>query len=426
MAADYFPEGSAPEPGALAGKAPRRGGFKRWLFLTLATVAGCWYGWHWWQQRQMYEATDDAQLAADLVPVTSEIAGRVSAVDVEEHEEVAAGQLLVELDARPYEIAVHKAEAALHVAERQAAAAKAGVALSSSQASAQMTQADGGVSQAAASTATAESQVVQAEFDAKAAQDKLDDLQARLDLAQAQYERYADLAARGYVSQLELDTARTARDSAKAQLAAGQKDLQSAQAKVAAARSSVEQAKAREVQSQGLKQGAQAATLQTTVTAAQYDTAEAQVELARAALEEAQLHLEQTRLTAAVAGRVGRRAVQPGQEVSPGQSLLAIVPPRMWVEANFKETQVRRMLPGQAVDLRVDALPHTVFHGKVASLAPASGATFSLIPPENASGNFTKVVQRIPVRVELDESQIGLYKDLLAPGMSVLVKVKVL
>jgi membrane fusion protein (multidrug efflux system) len=414
----------APRPLESPAEAARRP-WRRFVVLLLVLGAGGWFGWRWWQHEQHYVTTDDATLDTDLLPVTSEVAGSVLHLNVDDNEAVTAGQVLVELDPRPFAIAVQRAEAALHVAEQQAQAAKAGIAVADSQAKTQAAQATGGVSQASAGIETAQAQVEQAQTAVQSAQAKVGELQANVDLAQTKYDRYADLAEKGYVTTQELDNARNELATAQAKMDAAREDVKTAQARVTQAQANVQQARAQKVTSGGQVQAVQTAKLQTQLTSAQYDTAQAQVELARATLAAAQLDLERTKIKAVAAGRVGRKAVAPGMQVAPGQNLLAVVTPRLWVEANFKETQMRRIRPGQGVEVDIDALPGVHFHGTVDSFSPASGATFSLLPPENATGNFTKVVQRIPVKILLDEADVAAHAEQLAPGMSVVVHVQV-
>jgi len=187
----------------------------------------------------------------------------------------------------------------------------------------------------------------------------------------------------------------------------------------------VEAARAQVEQSRGAVQSAAATTKQTAVQEKQYEAALAQVEVARAAGAAARQQLSYTTITAPESGRIGRRAAQVGQQVSPGQPLLALVPDRLWIAANFKETQLANIRPGQPVRVKVDSFPGLVFAAHVDSLSPASGSMFALLPPENASGNFTKVVQRIPVKIVFEPEALAGYEDLLRPGMSVIVKVKV-
>jgi membrane fusion protein (multidrug efflux system) len=175
--------------------------------------------------------------------------------------------------------------------------------------------------------------------------------------------------------------------------------------------------------SEGGLQSAQAARLETRVREGQFATAQSAVAQATAALEEAKLQLSYTIIKAPVSGRIGRKSVEAGQRVQKGQPLMAIVEDHPWVVANFKETQLNKMRAGQSVEVEIDTFPKHKFHGHVDSLAPGSGNEFALLPPDNATGNFTKIVQRIPVKIVLDEDSVRGYENLLSPGMSSVVTV---
>ena len=264
------------------------------------------------------------------------------------------------------------------------------------------------------------------------AQSRLLAAQARLTQAQAQasqaardLERMRQLAAAGVVPGQRLDQAETACTVAAAAVDSAQQDVAVQQAALEQAKLGVDSAQAQLKQSQGVMLGAKASAQQTAVQQRQYDAALAQIEVATQAVASAEQQLAYTKIVAPAAGRVGSRTVEVGQRVVPAQPLLALVQDGLWVVANFKETQVDRIKPGMPVEVRVDTLRGKVFHGRVDSLSPGSGAIFALLPPENASGNFTKVVQRIPVKIVLEPGEISDHADMLCPGMSVIVRVKV-
>ncbi len=177
------------------------------------------------------------------------------------------------------------------------------------------------------------------------------------------------------------------------------------------------------MQSQGQKQLAKASAVQTVVDKSQYDVAMAAVERARTALAEAQLNLSYASIVAPTAGRIGKKSVEAGQRIEPGQPLLTIVADNPWVVANFKETQLKKMHSGQSVDITIDSFPDHRFLGHVLSFSPASGASFAVLPSDNATGNFTKIVQRLPVKIILDPASVKGYEDKLAPGMSAVTSV---
>jgi membrane fusion protein (multidrug efflux system) len=212
---------------------------------------------------------------------------------------------------------------------------------------------------------------------------------------------------------------------ALAQRNSAQQGVAQAQAKLAQANEGVTRAQAQLSASRGGLQQAQAGNVQTQVNRSQYEAAGAAIAQAQASLKDAQLQLSYTNITAPNAGRVGRKTVEAGQRVQPGQPVMAIVDNNYWVVANFKETQMEQMQPGEPVEVKLDAFPHHAFRGRVDSVSPASGAQFALLPPDNATGNFTKIVQRVPVKIVLDPQSIQGYESRIVPGMSAEVSVEV-
>ena len=229
----------------------------------------------------------------------------------------------------------------------------------------------------------------------------------------------------GAIARQQLDTARADYQVALAQRNAAQQGVAQAEAKLAQAREGVVRAQAQLAASQGGLQLAKAGGVQTEVNRSQYAAAQAQIAQAQANLKDAQLQLSYTNITAPNSGRVGRKTVEEGQRVQPGQPLMAIVDNQYWVVANFKETQLEKMQPGESVEVKLDAFPHHTFTGRVDSISPASGAQFALLPPDNATGNFTKIVQRVPVKIVLDSQSIKGYESRIVPGMSAEVSVEV-
>jgi membrane fusion protein (multidrug efflux system) len=262
-----------------------------------------------------------------------------------------------------------------------------------------------------------------------AAAAEVDMWRARLDMAQAEFTRMQALRTDGVVSQQQFDTAESARKSAQAQWRASQQRLTQAQAEVERARvelqarqHGVERSRARTAEAQAVLAGAQANRQTVEIKHAQVQTARALLQQAQADVDAARLQLSYTTLRAPVAGVIARKHLEVGQVVQVGRPVLAVVPlHHVWVEANFKETQLRHMRAGQKVTVYVDAYPDRVFTGTVESLSPGTGSVFSLLPPENATGNFVKVVQRLPVKIRLDTSAAAPF--VLRPGMSVIATV---
>ncbi len=244
--------------------------------------------------------------------------------------------------------------------------------------------------------------------------------------------RYRELFEKGDVSSQRFEEANAAHrvaaanlEAAKKQVSAAEAALKQAREEQAAANAMWDQSRSMIGEARGRLDQANTAPRQVAVARAQAETADAEVEQARAALEQAKLELSYTKIHAAESGRVSKRMVEEGAFVSVGQALLSIVPDDVWVVANFKETQLKQMKPGQDVEVEVDALGGATFHAKVESIQSGTGAKFALLPPDNATGNFTKVVQRVPVKVVFDGPEFEPYRGRVTPGMSTLVSVKV-
>lgn len=387
-----------------------------------AIVAGT-FGYHYWQFASTHQSTDNATVTGNIHPVGARISGTVDRVFVDDNQEVKTGQPLIQLDQRDYQIKLSQAQADLEAARRKANSAQVNIALSSKNAEAATTQAQGGLGQAQAAIASAQAQVSEAQAGVPAAQAALAQAEATLTKTQNDYNRYKSLYSQGAISQSNLDATRQAYEVAKAQRDSAAEGVRQAQAKVAQAEQAVATAESGLTTSQGGITQAQAKGVQTEVSQADYQTAQAAIAQAQAALKNAQQQLAYTSITAPVSGRVGRKNVQVGQQVQPGTPLLAIVDNQYWVTANFKETQLEKMHPGQTAEIKLDSFPHHTFTGRVESLSPASGAEFALLPPDNATGNFTKVVQRIPVRVVFDRDSIRGFEQAITPGMSAEVTV---
>ena len=408
------------------GPAPRRRA--KWPLLVLLVIAlaiSIPLGWHEYVRLTTTTTTDDATIDGNVIAISSRVSGTVTALEFKDNERVQPGQVLIRLDPQDYQVALLQAEAALELARRQSGTAKAGVGLSAAQSGAALTQAQGGLTAAGTSVTIARAGVDAAQSSLESSKAKLAQARAQLDLATVNLERARALTAAGVAPRQNLDQAETAYKVAQASVQAAEQDVAVQQTRLDQANLAVKTALAQQTQSVGAAQGAQATQQQVAVQSRQYETSLAQVKVAEAALDAAKLQLSYTTITAPAAGRLGDRAVELGQRVTPGQPLVALVQDGMWVTANYKETQITHVKPGQPVEIRVDTFPGKVFKGYVDSLSPASGAVFSLLPPENASGNFTKIVQRFPIRIDFDPGTTAGYEDRLVPGMSVVVTIKV-
>jgi membrane fusion protein (multidrug efflux system) len=358
-----------------------------------------------------WESTDDAQVDGYIYPITSRVSGYVQRVTVNDNQYVEAGTVLVQLDAKDYEVAVVNARATMAIQEAGSRAMGLSVPLTSVNTSSQLSTAQADVENASAGLSAAQQQFAAAQASLREAE--ANDLKAQDDV-----ERYKPLASKDEIPRQQFTQALA---SQKATAAA----VEAARAAAGAAEQAVTQARARIAQAQASKQYAETRPQQISVQRSRAEAAAAQVQQAAAALEQAQLNLQYTTIVAPVSGIVGQRSVQPGQYLAVGQELMSIVPldtSNIWVTANFKETQLKAMRPGQAVTISVDTYGRE-YVGRVDSIAAATGARYSLLPPENATGNYVKVVQRIPVKIVFDHGQDP--EHLLRPGMSVVPSVKV-
>lgn len=354
-----------------------------------------------------YETTEDAQIDGHLNTVSARVSGHVLELLVEDNQFVKAGTPLVQIDPKDYEIALERAKADYANALAMAEAAKVNVPITSVNTSSQVSSAQAGVELAEGGIATAQQQYAAAT--AQLAEAEANNVRAQNDLA-----RYKQLVDKQEISQQQYDEALAA---AKASAAA----VDAARASAAAAEHQVHQARSRLVTAQANARSASTAPEQVAVTRARAQSAVAEVEQKKAALEAAQLNLSYALVVAPVDGVITSRTVEAGQNVQVGQALMRVVNlDDIWVTANFKETELKHMRVGQPVTIHVDTNGKD-YKGHVQSMAGASGAVTSLLPPENATGNFVKVVQRIPVKITFDPGETK--EHVLCPGMSVEPKV---
>jgi membrane fusion protein (multidrug efflux system) len=389
-----------PEARVVAPRSATAPSRRKWLFAGLAFAGLAAGGGYIWMGRG-FESTDDAQIDADIVAVPARIGGTVSRVLFVENQRVGEGALLAEIDAAPAQARLSQADATLAAARAAAVAADAKAALSEGNAQGNLAVARAGLQNTNAGALGTEESIREGGA-------AVDNARARLAEADSNLARARSLIASGAYSQAQFDQTQTSREVAVTELA-------QAEAKLASLRLSRNQAQSRVVEAAAkVKQSDQVAA---TVNEARAlaDQSHAQVALASAARDLAALELSYTKIFAPSSGIVSRKSINVGQSVASGQSVVQLVPDARWVTANFKETQLGAMRVGQPVSLTVDAYPGVKFYGEVESLAAATGARFSLLPPDNATGNFTKVVQRIPVRVRVLSSQP---LEQLVPGMS--------
>lgn len=351
---------SAPAPAAPVKTPPN----KRVLgVVALIALVALGAGGRMWYRSSHFVETENAYVTGRVHPVSSRVAGVVTRVLVDDNQIVKAGDVIAELDPADHRVRIEQIEAQIASAEQQ------------------IGQADAQVAQVKAQAAAAGAQVRQSE--------------AQLVRARQDAERFGQLYndTMKAVSKAEVDASNAARAAATADVAAR-------------------------------RESASAALAQVNAASAGRDVLKAQVKVLQAQLKDARQQLAYNQIVAPVAGRVGKRSVEVGARVQPGQQLLAVVEDEVWVTANFKETQLAGLEPGQQVSLEVDALPGKHLMGRVHSFSPASGAQFALLPADNATGNFTKIVQRVPVKIVLDPNDVKKYAGRLVPGMSVVAEVE--
>ena len=390
---------------------PKRKHFPRWAYACIAVALVAVGASAWWLHARHFESTDDAQIDGHINAVSSRISGTVLYVNpqVENNQYVEAGTLLVELDPSDYQAELDHARGDLATREAGARSADVNVPITNASAFSQLTLAEAAVDEAGAALETEKANLV-------AAQHKVQQDQAIAARAQRDQVRYKGLVDAGVVSRLEYD----ARES---EALADVQTVDSDEALVRAEEQKIKQVKKLILQREAQVGAARTAPQKVSDAKDKSEVSIGQVNQAKADVRSAELNLGYTKIYAPVSGVIGRKTVELGQRIQPGQSLLAIVPlDDIWVTANFKETQLKYMLPGQAVTIHVDTFGKD-YTGKVENLPGAAGTLFSLLPPENASGNFVKVVQRLPVRIRFDAGQDAEHQ--LRPGMSVEPTVKV-
>jgi membrane fusion protein (multidrug efflux system) len=354
--------------------------------VVILLLVGGIFVWHYYSVR---ESTDDAQIDGHINPISPRVTGTVLRVLHDDNEVVQAGTLLVEMDPKDYQVAVDRAHADLANAQANATAANVGVPITETTTSNQLVAANAGVTTAGR--------------DIESAKAKLNDAQAMYAKTSADLKRMEMLIAKDEISHQQYDAAVAANNSAKAN--------------VDAATAGIASAESRAAQAQAQAEAAHTVPEQLKVTKARAGAASAEVQRYVSALAQAELNLQYTKIYAPVTGVLSKRSVEPGQVVQAGQPLFSIVNlDDIWATANFKETQLKGMQVGQKATIKVDAYGKN-FNGTVESLGGATGARFSLLPPENATGNYVKVVQRIPVRIRFDPNQDPNHQ--LRPGMSV-------
>jgi membrane fusion protein, multidrug efflux system len=380
--------------------------------ILLAAVLGLYLYFH------NRESTDDAQVDGHITPIAAKIYGRVGKVLVNDNQAVKAGQVLVRLDPADYQAALDQAKAALALAEGEARSAGVDVPRTSENAASDTSSAAAQLAGAKADLMRAQATYEQAQTaDLAYAQANIEKSRANAKLAQADLARYLPLMEKGEISKQQYDAAKANADATASALNADEQKLVQAQRNVEISRAQLDASRARVLQAEAGVASAHADIKRVAMRSADAQAKLAKVEEARAQVDAANLNLSYCNVVAPIDGVVTHKQVEDGQIVQQGQGLMVIVPLQdVWVTANFKETQLRKMRPGEKAYVEVDTYGKT-FPGHVDSIAGATGAVVSLLPPENATGNFVKVVQRIPVKIVLDPIPPSV--AVLRPGMNV-------
>jgi len=390
------------QPDAKPAEAPKKS--KRGIIIVVVLVLLVGAGFFYWRST-FTEDTDDAQINGHLIQISSRINGTAIKINVDENQFVTKGTVIAELDPADYQVAVDNAAAALASAQAAAAAASVNVPITSVNTGSTLRSAGFDVSGSHAAVVQAQRQVQAAE--AKVAEAQANNMKANQDL-----ERYKPLVAKDVISKQQYDAAVAQADATKASLA-------DALAGVQVAQQQVQVAEDKERQAQASLKSAETAPQQVAVQNARAKQAEAQVNEAQAQLDQAKLNLSYTKIVAPANGIVTRKSLELNQNVSAGQNLLTLVSlDDLWITANFKETQLKHISAGQPVEIAVDATGRK-YKGKVTQIGGATGSVLSLFPPENATGNYVKVVQRVPVRIDFTDLADEDKDHLLRPGLSV-------
>jgi membrane fusion protein (multidrug efflux system) len=369
-----------------------------------------------WLHYRYRVSTDDAQVDGHIVPISAKVYGSVLEVPVNDNQQVKAGDVLVRIDPRDLQAKLDQEKAALALAESQAHAAQVTVPLTRDTTHSGTSGMSAGLSAAEAQVAQAEAAVAQATTDQSIAKSNLAAAEANNEKAQADLARMRPLVAKAEISQLQFDSYTAAAKVTEAQLKAARDRVRFSEQGITTARAATDTARARVQQMRAEVAQSTAGERQVLVSSAQAVSAAARVQEARANLAASELNIGYTTVFAPADGVVTKKSVEPGQIVQPGQALMAIIPLKdVWVTANFKETQLAKVHAGQKAEVDVDMYGRTI-EGKVDSIAGGTGARMSLLPPENATGNFVKVVERIPVKIVFDALPDGV---ILRPGMNV-------
>jgi membrane fusion protein (multidrug efflux system) len=405
-------------------RAPRRRSrIIRTLIVLAILVVLMGSGYYLWKYLNTYETTDDAQVDGHIDAISPRISGQVVEILAVDQQFVNAGDVLVRIDPKDYEVALARAEADLADSEAALETSRIDIPITNTNTASQLKTANSGRLDATALVTGAERQLAAARARLESANAQVREAQANLTKAKDDERRYKLLVDKDEIPRQIYDTAVSSAQAAQAALDARRAGVGEAEQNIIVAQSAVDQAKQRITQADASIESALTAPKQVAVTETRAKSAAAQVKQRKALVDQARLNLSYCTIVAPVTGIIGKKTVELGENISPGEQLMAVVPlDDVWITANFKETQLSRMSAGQRVKFTVDAYGKE-YTGRVYAIGGASGSRFSLLPPENATGNYVKVVQRVPVRINLDPGQNDDHR--LRPGLSVDPKVYV-
>ncbi|MCC6980821.1 MAG: HlyD family secretion protein [Candidatus Melainabacteria bacterium] len=393
------------------------------LAIALASILalGCSIGGYlWWQHASSVEETDDAFISGRVHQLSARVAGTVTELLVDDNQHVKQGTALLRVDPKDLEISLATAKAAAAQAELKTYEVQSNIVANQRQAEAREFEAQSAVASANAGVDKAKAMLSETKLGVALAATAIKQREAELTRCIADFDRYQSLVQDRAATTQSFERARQDKEVAEAGLQAAHEAHKQAKARVHQAMQAVADAQSDVIRAKGAAQSAAAAKAEMEMSKRNLSVQEAAAQKAKSEMNNAQTQLSYTSVIAPVTGRIGHRTVEIGQHIERGQALMSIVSDDKWVVANFKETQLSKMRPGQKVDIKIDAFPNAHITGKVDSISPASGAQFALLPPDNATGNFTKVVQRVPVKIVLDPESLKGYEALLAPGMSVI------
>ncbi len=409
----------------LVPKPQQKRGFVKPLIISGVLIGAAVGAAIWWQHASQFEETDDAFITGHVHQLSARVGGTVTRILVADNQHVQQGQLLLNIDPKDLQISLDTAKAAAAQAELKILEVKSNIEANAREAEASKYEADSAISSAKAGVDRAKFMLSETKLGVSMAQSDIKQRKAELMRASSDFERYKSLVSDRAATMQSFEKAKQDKEVAEANLHTAEEAHKQSLTRVQQAKQQVADAESSVVRAMGAAKSALAKTADTETTKRNLSVQDAAAQKARSEVANAATQLSYTNVVAPVKGRIGHRTVEVGQQIERGQALMSIVSDEKWVVANFKETQLKRMHVGQEVDIKIDAFPDRKVKGRIDSISPASGAQFALLPPDNATGNFTKVVQRIPVKIVFDKESLKELQPKLAPGMSVIPEVHV-